>query len=112
MKCLGLLLVLLASQLLVGCIGIVYTHITEPLTLDMIETPVVSEHSRGDVKTIQYYVQVQWDRNGIGQIAKEYGFDEVYYADIETLRVLGIWTQQWVHVYGTRKAPEGAASSP
>ena len=112
MKLPGLLLVLLASQLVSGCIGIVYTHITEPLTLDMIETPVVRETSRGDVKTIQYYVQVKWDKNGIGQIATEYGFEQVHYADIETLRVLGIWTQQWVHIYGTRKAAEGATSAP
>ena len=25
-------------------------------------------------------------------------------ADLETLRILGIWTQRWVHVYGTRSA--------
>ena len=112
MRLLRLAPVLLACQLLSGCIGLIYTHVTEPLTPDlMAAAPVVSESSRGDVKTIQYYVQVQWDKNGIGQIAKKYGFDEIYYADLETLRVLGIWTQQWVHVYGSRKTSEPMASS-
>ena len=40
-----------------------------------------------------------------GEIAKEHGFETVYYADLETLSVLGVWTQQYVHVYGTRNAP-------
>ncbi len=108
MKRAGLVLSLFASQLLLGCIGLVYNHTTQPLTLDMNETPVVRESSKGNVKTFQYYVRVQWDKNGIGQIATEYGFDEVYYADLETLRILGIWTQRWVHVYGTRQASTGA----
>ena len=42
----------------------------------------------------------RWDTNGIGEIGKENGLEEVYYADLETLSVLGIWTQRWVHVYG------------
>ena len=95
---------LVASQLLSSCLGIVYTHITQPLTLDMQETPVVHDSSNGDVKALKYYVQVKWNKNGIGQIAKEYGFEEVYYADLETLRIFfGLWTQRWVHVYGTKK---------
>jgi len=112
MKLAGLVLSLFASQLLFGCMGIVYNHTTQPLTLDMHATPVVDETSRGDVKTFQYYVQVKWHKNGIGEIAKEYGFDEVYYADVETLRIFSIWTQQWVHVYGTRKVAASAETTP
>ena len=112
MKRPGLVLSILASQLLCGCTGLVYTHTIEPLTLDLHDTPVVDESSSGDIKKFQYYVEVQWDKNGIGAIAKKYGFDEIYYADLETLRVLGIWTQRWVHVYGTRKAPAPAESMP
>jgi hypothetical protein len=88
-----------------GCAGprgLVYTHTVQPLTTNFHETPVLSDGAKGDVKEIQYYVRVSWSTNGIGAIAKENGFGKVYYADLETLRVLGIWTQQWVHVYGTR----------
>jgi len=112
MRRLAILFVLLASTFLAGCVGLVYTHTTEPLSVDFHGAPVVQERSRGDIKTFQYYVQVQWDQNGIGQIAKEYGFEEVYYADLETLSVLGIWTQRWAHVYGKRKGEPAAAPTP
>jgi hypothetical protein len=85
-----------------GPVGLVYTHTIEPLDSDYHRTPVVKNQGAGDVKELSYYVRVLWSANGIGAIAKENGFSEVYYADLETLRVLGIWTQQWVHVYGSR----------
>lgn len=28
------------------------------------------------------------------------GIETVHYADLETLSVLGVWNQRWVHVYG------------
>ena len=33
-------------------------------------------------------------------IAKENGIETIYYADLETLSILGIWNQYTVHVYG------------
>ena len=39
---------------------------------------------------------------GIGSIAKENGFKEVYYADLRTLSILGVWTQRFVTIYGAR----------
>ena len=93
-----------------GCaspFGLVYTHTVEPLSTDFHGTPVVTDQAPGDVKQITFYVSVLWNGNAIGEIAKEHGFQEVYYADLETLRVLGVWTQEWVHVYGS-KAPEPA----
>ena len=54
-------------------------------------------------KTAFLFVRVIWDENSIGSIAKQAGFSELYYADLETFSVLGIWTQYRVHVYG-RKA--------
>lgn len=93
------------APLVSGCNGpqgLIYTHKVEPLSTDFHETPVVADDAAGDVKEIQYYVRVLWSSNGIGAIAKENGFSKVNYADLETLSVLGIWVQQWVHVYGTR----------
>ena len=95
----------------VGPIGLVYTHTFEPLTTNFNRTTAVSEHAAGDTKQIDYYVRVLWSGNGIGEIGKQYGFDEVYYADLETLRVLGIWTQEWAHVYGTRKPDQASAGA-
>lgn len=97
--------VLCLATVAAGCagpLGLVYTHTIQPLTTNFHDTPALKDGAQGDVREIQYYVRVSWSTNGIGAIAKENGFDEVHYADLETLRVLGIWTQQWVHVYGTR----------
>jgi hypothetical protein len=108
MSRLGLVLLACLAPAVTGCTGprgLVYTHIVEPLTTDFHATPVVQDEAAGDVKELRYYVRVSWSTNGIGAVAKEHGFDKVYYADLETLSVLGIWTQQWVHVYGTRLAP-------
>ena len=89
---------------LTGCTsGIIFTHIVKPLDLNMDRTPVVSRTEAGDIKRFKvqgFYVDLQWDSNAIGEIAKQHGLETVYYADLEVLTVLGIWTQQTVHVYG------------
>lgn len=101
------ILALAATGLLVsGCAapnGTIFTRTITPLTTDLHGAPVVQESGQGDVKQIDYsYVRVQWSANGLGEIAKANGFTEIYYADLETLSVLGVWTQQWAHVYGKR----------
>ena len=102
---------LLACPLLIGgCgIGLIYTHRTTPLTTDFHQTPVGTDTGDGDVKTIRYYLQVQWDENGIGEIAKRNGIDEIYYADLETLSVFGIWNRAYVRIHGKRARPSGSA---
>jgi hypothetical protein len=88
-----------------GCspYGLIYTHKFEPLTTDFHATPAAIDEASGDVKEISYYVRVLWNCNGIGDIAKKHGFEKVYYADLETLSVFGIWKQEWALVYGTKK---------
>ena len=114
MKGVAIALFACLASALSGCapLGLVYSHTFEPLSTNFNETPVVSEHAAGDVRQFNFYVRVLWHGNAIGEIAKQHGFDEVYYADLETLRVLGIWTQQWAHVYGSRKAEPQASGSP
>jgi hypothetical protein len=103
------------STFLVGClalgasactspVGFFYTHTYQPLTTDFHATPVQQEHADDDVKDLWFYVRVVWGSNGLGDIAKEHGFETIHYADLETLVVLGIWRQEWAHVYGTRTA--------
>jgi len=88
--------------LLSGCgVGIIYTHTREPLSLDMQKTKVVQTEGMGDIKHIQVYqVGVAWDSVAFGDIAKKNGLNELYFADLETLKVLTIWNQYTVHLYG------------
>ena len=90
--------------LLASCgAGRIYTHTTVPLDVDFDATPTQPREAKGDVKEFRYrLVDVQWDSNAIGEIALANGIDQVYYADMETLSLLGIWTQRIVHVYGRR----------
>lgn len=97
---------MLGGLLLCGCVsGLAFTHVTRPLTTNFHDTPVGdSFEGSGDVKELRYnaYLRVIWDENSIGSIAKQAGFSELYYADLETFSVLGIWTQYRVHVYGRK----------
>ena len=90
--------------LLASCgAGRIYTHTTVPLDVNFNATPMQPREAEGDVKELRYrLVDVQWDSNAIGEIALANGIDEVFYADLETLSVLGIWTKRIVHVYGRR----------
>jgi len=85
-----------------GCtFGLIYTHKIVPLTTNFDRTPVGERMERGDTKDIRIYnIEVQWDSNAVGDVAREHGFEELYYADMETLSVLGIWTQKTLHLYG------------
>ncbi len=90
------------ALLLSGCsVGLIYTHTREPITHDTRPTKVVQTENRGDIKHIQIsWIGVAWDSAAIGDIAKKNGMNELYFADLETLRVLTIWNQYTVHLYG------------
>ncbi len=104
------LLLLLSLLCLSGCLRRVYYHVTEPLDVNFHETPVVDgyfAHAASDTKQFRYYtlmvipvMQLQWDSNAIQEIAHEHGMEKVFYADLETLDILGTWTRRWVHLYG------------
>jgi hypothetical protein len=84
-----------------GCTtGIFYHHVTLPLDVNFNDTPVHPAASKGSTKEFRYYVDVQWDSNGIGDIARKAGLSKVYYADRTVLSIAGIWTQVFVTVYG------------
>ena len=78
----------------------VYHHVTLPLDVNFRDTPVTDLNAGGNTKQFRYYVDFNWDSNGIGDIAKKAGFKKVYYADRTVLSVLGIWKQVFVTVYG------------
>jgi hypothetical protein len=97
-----LLLLLLVSSALSGCIiGRIVNYTTVPLTVNLHHTQMGSRTGMSDVKDFNYsYIRVRWSSNGIANIAAENGLEEVFFADLETLSILGIWTQEWVHIYG------------
>ncbi len=98
--------ILLIALALTACMhplprGIIYTHITTPLDINADKTPIGPAASAdGNIKHIHYYMDIKWHSNAIGDIAKQSGLNEIYFADIETLSILGLWNQYTVHVYG------------
>jgi hypothetical protein len=80
--------------------GFIYTHKTSPLDLDLSQTPMAEKQCESDIKHFHYYVDIKWDTNAIGDIARKNGIETLYFADMETLSILGIWKQHTVHVYG------------
>jgi len=97
----------LASAVAPGCAsGWLYSHTTVPLDANYDATPVLGNTSRGDIKKLSYAsFDIEWGDSGVGGIVERSQLAEVYYIDIEVLSVLGIWTQRWVHVYGSERAP-------
>ena len=92
--------VLAIALSLTGC-GLIYTHTIAPFDVNLDRTPFVADSEEGDIKHFHYYyIDVIWDSNAIGDIAKREGIDTVYFVDLEVLRVLGIMNQYTVHIYG------------
>ncbi len=96
------LFIIAGILVLAGCTprGLLYTHIKTPLDINMSQTPADGKNVHGDLKHIPFYVDILWDSNAIGDIAKQNGIETVYFADLETLRILIFWNQYTVHVYG------------
>jgi hypothetical protein len=90
--------------------GWIVTYSTRPLTTNFHHTPVVREGDNvGSVVQLQYYVRVLWGDDSIGGLAREAGFDEVYYADETTFSIWTYLKVQRVRVYGHRAGdPEPA----
>ena len=106
------LVLLAALPVCGGCApGLVYTHITRPLDTDLDGTPLRFDRGREDSKLLELNsFRIEWGSMGIIDAARRAGLSEIDYADLETLSVLGIWTQRWALVYG-RKA-DSAAEPP
>jgi len=82
--------------------GYIYTHVTRPLDINYSCTPTPLDKvvGKGDVKHFRYYIEIDWDSNAIGDIARKHGIETLYYADLETISVLRVWRQKYVHLYG------------
>jgi hypothetical protein len=85
--------------------GYVFTTHTTPLTGDLDEDAVVEVHRDSDTRQLREPftgagLTAVWHTNALGDIARQHGLRQLDYADVETLSILGIWTQQTVHLYG------------
>ena len=100
----GLLGVLMAS----GCSsvsGAIYEKYRRPYTLNLDNTPVVTNRGSGKIVKIEepfsgYNVSAEFNSNAIGDIARRHGITKVYWADLETYSLLGIWQEQRLWIYG------------
>lgn len=102
--------VFLIALLLSGCapVGLIYTHTRIPLDTNMNRTPVIEDHAEGHIKHLSIPLEnignsgldIFWSSNAIGDIALEHGISSIYFSDLEILRVLYVWNQYTVHVYG------------
>ncbi len=105
---------LLGAALLLGGCGtqaLVYSRTVRPLTTNFDATPVATNVSTGDVKTITFYVDIEWGHTGIGEIARQQGLAEIYYADVKTTTILRYWSKNVVRVYGRPAAISPAGES-
>ena len=95
-------LAVLSIILLTGCgVGSIYTHTFTPLDINLSQTPISDlDGYQENVKQLHYYVDIMWDSNAIGDIYNRSGFSTIYYSDLETVKILGVWSQYKVHVYG------------
>lgn len=109
----GLAVLLLLALVSPGCSLVfggpaaIYHHTVEPLDLNATGLELGQAHkSRSTVRIEPYsYLVVEAGNRGIGEIARRYGFLTVDHADLEILSVMGVYTQRFVHVYGTRALP-------
>lgn len=86
--------------------GLIYTHVSYPLTMDLHATPMTQELP-GDSKIIEIRepvsglgINARLNVNAIGEIAKARGLKTLYFADQERFSILGIWTSHKVILYG------------
>lgn len=97
-----------ALAALSGCrqpFGLLYHDVRLPLTTDFDRTPAGVRSSDSDVKGIKdpFFtgIEVLWDSNAIGDIAKTNGIEDLYYADSHNFRIFfGLWSQSYVVLHG------------
>lgn len=99
--------IFLISGGLLGCSpGLLYTNMTVPLTTNMDKTPrgvklatINTKHLKAPAGMAD--ISVEWNSRAIGDAAKRAGLNRVYYADMNTVSVLGgIWQRKTIRVWG------------
>jgi len=100
-------------------IGLVYTQVKLPLTVDLDASPVPSHPPNSDqiIEIKEPFtglgLYARMNSNALGDIARTNGVERLYFADQEVFSVLGIWKTNRVFLHG-EVAPDrvGEASTP
>ena len=67
----------------------------------VVPEPASGKTASGNIKHIAYDIyDARWDSNAIGDLARRGGLETIYFADMETLRILGVFSSYTAHVYG------------
>ena len=107
------LFILATSLLLSGCavlsddplVGYIYTNKVIPYTEELNNTPVATASGKSSIVRIQepfsdLGIYTELNTNAIGEIARENGFKNVHYADLESFSLFRIWRSQTLIIYG------------
>ena len=89
----------------VGLSGYVLTNTRRPYTEDLHDTPAILSQSDGTIIKIQepfsgMGMYAEFNTNAIGDLAKKYNMKKVYYAELQTFDLLGIWREKKLFLYG------------
>lgn len=104
------LLLAVTATLCSGChYGFLYSNTVEPFTINLERTPIgdttakVSSHYvREPITAVR--ASAEWKSRAIGDAAKNGGLDEIYYADIQKISILGgAYRRETVLVRGTKR---------
>lgn len=85
--------------------GYVFKYTTVPYTADLHDTPVSDSTGEGLGIRLKepfsgYGVSAEYDANAIGDIARKHGMETIYFADREEFKILGVFRQRRLHIYG------------
>ena len=88
-----------------GISGRLYSHTTVPYTPDLNNTRVTDITGTGLGIRVKepfsgYGVSAEVDANAVGEIARKHGLTEVYFADMEEIRIFTVWRARKLHIYG------------
>jgi len=88
-----------------GLYGYIYTNTRVPFTKDLDNTPVVHTQSDGVIVKIKepfsgLGVYTEFNTNALGDLAKKNNMNKLYYAELETFELFGIWRQRRLYLYG------------
>jgi len=87
--------------------GILFNSYKQPLTTDFHYTPTGPATKRTSHATTKYFqdiiltgINVAWDDAEIASIARSGGIEEVAYAELEVLNILGVYAEYKVVIHG------------
>jgi hypothetical protein len=101
-----------------GCVGMIYSDVTAPLSTDMNNTPIGEVQAQGSSHFVKepvssLNISAEWSSYAIGNAAEAEELGKLRYADVRVLSILQIpgfigpiYQRKTVLVYGEKPAPK------